>query len=149
MQSEQRSKRKEEVNARKGGGCRASPTKGEGQMAPSSLTPNWRLVWFKAQDFLSSLREGSTSALPAISAIQKGGVGGAVALTSQKRSQAHRETESLEVTLQMKNMAGEWPGLLGCAPSSSSCCFCGPHCLQEAAEIGLGKRWFPPRACQV
>lgn len=51
----------------------------------------------------------------------------------------HRETESLEVTPQMKNMAGEWPGLLGCAPSSSSCCFCGPHCLQEAAEVGWGR----------
>lgn len=43
MQSEQRSKRKEEVNARKGGGCRASPTKGKGRwrLLHSLLTGAW------------------------------------------------------------------------------------------------------------
>lgn len=113
--------------------------KGEGQMAPSSLTPNWRLV-----HRISSPASEKVTPLPYLLSQQyrKQG-GGFVALTSQKRSQAHRETESLEVTPQMKNVAGEWPGLLGCVPSSSSCCFCGPHCFQEAAEVGVGEEVAP------
>lgn len=148
MQSEQGSKRKEEVNARKGGGCRAGPRRGKGRWRPlhSHLTGTWCGSRYR----ISSPASEKVAPLPYLLSQQyrKGG-GSVVALTSPKRSQAHRETESLEVTPQMKNMAGEWPGLLGYAPSSSSCCFCGPHCFQEAAEVGLGKRWLPPRACQV
>lgn len=57
MQSEQGSKRKRE--ARKRAGCRAG-WEGEGQKEPSSLTPNWHLVWFRSQDFILGPGEGNS-----------------------------------------------------------------------------------------